>query len=204
MQKSRHGVLTLVTALIVFAAAPNKVRAAAAGAAHSQYTVPAGTHVTIQMIDSVDSKRARPGDEFSGTVAEAVVVGDRVVIPKGSEAKTRLVMSKSAGRIKGQSELELELTQLTVDGQSYTVETGLYTAQGASRGKRSAKVIGGGAGLGALIGAIAGGGKGAAIGAGVGAGAGTAVEATTHGEQVKVPSEAKIEFTLKNSLTISK
>lgn len=91
-----------------------------------------------------------------------------------------------------------------MDGQSYTVESGLFVAQGDSRGKSSAKKIGGGAGIGALIGAIAGGGKGAAIGAGVGAGAGTAVAAAGRGEQVKVPSEAKIEFVLKSSVTIAK
>jgi len=57
--------------------------------------------------------------------------------------------------------------------------------KGGSRGKRSAEVIGGGAVLGAIIGGLAGGGKGAAIGAGVGAGSGTAVQALTHGQQVK-------------------
>ena len=68
--------------------------------------------------------------------------------------------------------------------------------KGASRGKRSAEVIGGGAALGALIGAIAGGGKGAAIGAAAGAGGGTAVQAMTHGQQVKIPSETRLDFTL--------
>ena len=201
MRKVKVAILTLV--LMLVAGLPNLARAAEAGDT-TQYTLPAGTLITVQMIDSVDSKSNRPGDEFAGTVAEPVVEGDRVVIPKGSEAKTRLVMTKSAGNIKGQSELQLELTQLTVNGNEYSVSSGLYTEQGSSRGKRSAKVIGGSAGLGALLGAVAGGGKGAAIGAGIGAGAGTAVQATTHGAQVKVPSEAKVEFRLKNSLTISK
>lgn len=200
MQKYRLAVLTLVVALVTSVA--TLLRAAEAAGSANQHTVDAGTHITVQMIDSVDSKNARPGDEFAGTVAEPVVVGDRVVIPKGSEAKTRLVEAKSAGHLKGQSELELELTQVTVRGQSYTVESGPYVAQGKSRGKSSAKRIGGGAGLGALIGAVAGGAKGAAIGAGVGAGAGTAVQEATRGEQVKVPSESKIEFVLKNSVTI--
>ncbi|MGE5325855.1 MAG: hypothetical protein ACM3NO_02350 [Deltaproteobacteria bacterium] len=202
MRKDRLAILTLVIALVM--SSPALLRGAAAGGSENQSTVNAGTHITVRMIDSVDSKSARPGDEFAGTVAEPVVVGDRVVIPKGAEAKTRLVVAKTAGHVKGQSELELELTQVTVNGQEYTVASGPYVAQGASRGKSSAKRIGGGAGLGALIGAIAGGGKGAAIGAGIGAGAGTAVQMATRGEQVKVPSEAKIEFVLRNSLTIAK
>jgi len=39
-------------------------------------------------------------------------------------------------------------------------------------------------------------GKGAAIGAGVGAGGGTAVQAMTKGQQVKIPSETRLDFTL--------
>lgn len=202
MRKNRFAILALI-GFFAFATS-DFARAAAETPDTGHYKIPAGTVITVRMIDSVDSQHNRPGDEFDATVAEPVVVGDRVVIPKGSEAKTRLVEAKSAGRIKGQSELQLELTQVTVDGQNYYVRTGLYTEQGSSRGKRSAKVIGGGAGLGALIGAIAGGKKGAAIGAGVGAGAGTAVQATTHGEQVKVPSEAKVEFTLRTSLTVNR
>jgi hypothetical protein len=55
---------------------------------------------------------------------------------------------------------------------------------------------------GAIIGAIAGGGKGAAIGAGVGAGAGTAVQVFTRGQQVRVPSEALLEFRLEEAVSV--
>jgi hypothetical protein len=47
-----------------------------------------------------------------------------------------------------------------------------------------------------LIQTFADGGEGAAIGAGVGAAAGAGYEAITRGDQVKVPSETLIEFTL--------
>jgi outer membrane lipoprotein SlyB len=57
--------------------------------------------------------------------------------------------------------------------------------------------------LGGLIGAIAGRGKGAGIGSVIGAGTGTAVEAGTHGQQVKIPSETNLDFTLKNPVTIT-
>ncbi len=63
--------------------------------------------------------------------------------------------------------------------------------------------MGGGAVLGALIGAIAGHGKGAAIGAAVGAGAGTAVQASTKGQQVQIPAETKLDFSLKAPLTVT-
>ena len=188
---------------LVLAAATFLSGAGRASPAPSNQTLSAGTVVTVQMIDPVDSGRNHVGEEFAATVAAPVVVGDTVMIPKGADARVRLVESKNAGRIKGQSELELELVKLMVHGDTYNVESGIYTTMGSSRSKRSAKMIGGGAGLGALIGAVAGKGKGAAIGAVTGAAAGTAIEASTHGQRVKVPPEAKIDFVLRNSLSLN-
>jgi len=51
---------------------------------------------------------------------------------------------------------------------------------------------------------IAGGGKGAAIGAGTGAGVGAGSEIITKGDQVKIPSETLLQFTLQQSVTIPK
>jgi hypothetical protein len=166
-------------------------------------TIPSGTVVTIRMIDSIDSSRNHAGDLFAASVESPVVVENRVVIPRGSDARVRLVEAASAGHIQGRSELKLELAELSFSGSTYTVQSGYYEQSGASRGRRSAETIGGGAGLGALIGAIAGRGKGAAIGAAIGAGAGTAAQAATHGQQVKIPSETKIDFTLKAPISVT-
>jgi hypothetical protein len=54
-----------------------------------------------------------------------------------------------------------------------------------------------------VIGGILGRGKGAAIGSAVGAGTGTAVQVSTKGQQVKVPAETKIDFTLKEPVTVT-
>ena len=165
-------------------------------------TVPAGTVVTVRMIDAIDSAKNHPGDEFAATLNSAVVVGDHVAFPQGSEVRVRLVEAKKSGHYKGSSQLELELTSITANGATYPVESGYYTLNGASRGKRTAETVGGGAVLGTLIGAIAGGGKGAAIGAGAGAATGAGVQAVTRGPQVKIPSETKIDFTLKSPVTV--
>jgi YMGG-like Gly-zipper len=83
------------------------------------------------------------------------------------------------------------------------VQSGNYQQSGASRGKRTAETVGGGAAVGALLGAIAGKGKGAAIGAGVGAAAGAGYQVLTKGSTVKVPSETKIDFTLAAPLNVA-
>ena len=167
------------------------------------FTVPAGTVVTVRMIDSIDSSRNQPGQEFDATVDAPVAPGDKVVIPKNSAAKVRLVQAKESGKMTGSAELQLELASVTVSGTPYEVKSGYYQQHGASRGKRTAAATGGGAILGGLIGAIAGGGKGAAIGAGAGAATGAGVEAVTKGSSIRVPSETKIDFTLKQPLTVN-
>jgi hypothetical protein len=155
------------------------------------------------MIDNIDSTQNHAGDEFTATLEAPVVIGDRAILPRNSDARVRLVQATSAGHMSGRSELKVELVSVTTGGQTYQLQTSYHEQAGASRGTRTAETVGGGAVLGALIGAIAGRGRGAAIGSVAGAGAGTAVEAGTHGQQVKIPSETKLDFTLKSPVTIT-
>jgi hypothetical protein len=168
-----------------------------------QMQIAAGTTITIRMIDSVDSAVNQPGEIFHASLDAPLVVGDRVAVPKGADVYVRLVSARSAGRMMGQSELRLELVKLEFQGQSYPLVSSTYSLSGTSRGKDTAKKVGVGAVLGTLIGAIAGGGKGAAIGAGVGAAGGGIYQGATHGQQVKIPSETRLDFQLEQPVTVT-
>jgi hypothetical protein len=183
------------------AAAPAAVSRAPAVPANT-ITVPAGTVIAVRMIDGVDSTTNQVGDQFHASLEKDIVVNNAVVAPKGADVYGRLGTVKSAGSIKGRSELELELTGIRINGRLVPLSSGDYEVAGKSRGKQSAERIGGAAALGAIIGAVAGGGKGAAIGATVGAGAGTAVQVLTKGQQVRVPSETVLDFTLSAPLVV--
>lgn len=181
-------------------------RAAQSGQAASPaqgITLAAGTVVTIRTIDSIDSSRNHTGQEFTATVDAPVVSNSQVVIPQGSNAKVRLANSQNSGRVEGSAQLELELASITVNGVTYPVQSGYYQQHGASRGQRTGKAAAGGAILGGLIGAIAGGGKGAAIGAGGGAAIGAGTSVAMKGSTVRVPSETRIDFTLRQPVTIN-
>jgi hypothetical protein len=95
------------------------------------------------------------------------------------------------------------LTGIVANGKLVPVVTGEYEVTGKSRGASTAKRTVGGAALGALIGGVADGGQGAAVGAGIGAGAGAGSEIITRGDQVKVPSETRLAFTLQQDVSIS-
>lgn len=165
-------------------------------------TVPAGTRLLVRTVDAVDSDRNHPGDKFLSSLEEPLYVNETMVAPKGTSVYGRLEQVNQSGQLVGKAQLRLALTGIVINGQTVPLSTGDYELSGKSRGASTAKKVGGGAAIGALIGAIAGGGKGAAIGAGVGAGAGTAVQVMTKGDQVHVPSETLLEFSLDQPLTL--
>jgi hypothetical protein len=170
----------------------------------SSVTIPAGTRISVRTIDSIDSTRNRVGHRFQASLEESLTVDGIVVVPKGADVYGRLDESKETGTFTGRSELKLELTGIVVHGQTVPVVTGEYEVSGKSKGESTAKRTVGGAAIGGIIGALAGGGKGAAIGAGTGAGVGAASEIITQGDQVKIPSETLLDFTLQQSVTIPK
>ena len=184
------------------APANRQLATAASTSQSSSITVPAGTTISIRMIDSVDSSTNQVGDQFHASLESDLVVNNVVIAPKGADVYGKLEQVQSAGSIKGQSQLQLGLTSIRINGEIVPITTGDYEVAGASRGKQSAERIGGVAALGAVIGAIAGGGKGAAIGAGAGAGVGTAVQVATKGQQVRVPSETVLDFKLQTAFSV--
>jgi ribosomal protein L12E/L44/L45/RPP1/RPP2 len=166
-------------------------------------TVPAGTSVRVQTIDAISSKTSQAGQTYRASLAAPIVVGDSVVVPKGADVGIQVTQAKSAGKIKGSSELTLALASLTYHGKSYALASSSVQQVGKSRGKQTAKRAGIAAGAGALIGGLAGGGKGAGIGVLVGGGGAMAVQALTHGEEIHVPSETLLDFTLARPVTIT-
>lgn len=178
-------------------------RPVSSSAANTGYTIPTGSKLMIQMIDSINSETNKVGETFVAVLDEPVSVEGVEVIPKGANVRGRIANINEAGRVAGSAQLGLELTQIYVNGIPYGVTTSEYNEVGEGRGSQTAKRAGLGAGLGAVIGAIAGGGKGAAIGAGVGAGGATAVQVMTKGEKLNIPSETKLEFTLRAPLVIA-
>ncbi len=162
-------------------------------------TVPAGTSLLVRMIDSVDSSKNAVGSRFAASLETNLQVGGAVLAPAGSKVYGRLAQAKQAGRMAGKSELQLELTEIVVNGTAYPIFSSDYQVSGKSSGGRSAKRVLGGAGLGAAIGGIAGNaGKGAAIGAVVG----TTAAVVQKGEKVSVPSETLLEFRLQQPASL--
>ena len=164
--------------------------------------VPAETVLAVTLDEPVGSKISTPGQTFAATLASPVTVGGNTVIPAGASASGIVVDAKPLGKFKGAATLQLKLTSINVNGTEHNVETSALVRTATGKGKRTATMIGGGAGLGALIGGLAGGGKGAAIGAVAGAGAGTAGTVFTGNKDVVLPAESALSFRLNQPLEL--
>jgi hypothetical protein len=165
--------------------------------------IAAGTNLTIRINEHISVKTSHAGDRFDGEVVDPVVGdNDHVVIPKGTPVGGVVVASHRRGHFKGSSILELRLTSLTLNGTRYRLDTGDLTQTKKGKGKRSAAIIGGGAGAGMLIGGVATGGVGLLVGGLVGGGGGTLLSAFTGNRDIEIPAESIVRFKLADNLVV--
>ena len=171
--------------------------------ARAPIVIPAGTPVEIRTISTIDSRTAQPGQRFDASLNAPLVAGGKVIAPRGANARLSLVSVGNAGKFKGRSVVQLQLTSLTIHGRSYPVRSDVFMKEGASRGKATGVAVGVGAAVGGALGGIFGRNKkSAAGGAAAGAGGGVAYQAATNGEPVVIPSETPIHFVLRGPVSI--
>lgn len=166
-------------------------------------TIPAGTVLSVRINEFLSSDQNQVGDRVTATLQQPVVVNGYVVARRGQMLVGQVEAAEKAGRIKGTSQLGIELTDLTVaDGQSRPILTELWKGSGGTSHGADAATIGGTTALGAAIGSIADWGRGAAIGAGAGAAAGIGAVLLTRGRPTVIPPETWLTFRLKEAVTV--
>jgi hypothetical protein len=160
-------------------------------------TIPAGTVVIMRINEPLSSDRNQVGDQFTGTLQQPIVVNGWVVARRGQVVLGQVKSVKKAGRVKGVSQLGVELTDMTlVDGEQAAILTELWKASGGTSHGADAATVAGGSALGAIIGSAADWGRGAAIGAGAGAAAGIGAVLLTRGRPTILEPESQLTFRL--------
>jgi hypothetical protein len=159
--------------------------------------IPAGTELRVELLTNLSTDATQKGDRF-----EARVVGPPEY--QGAMLEGHVSRVKRAGKVKGNSELQLTFDKISSQGRwteirAQVVEVedngssegvGEVDEEGGVRGRDRTKddvaKVGASAGVGAIIGAIFGGGKGAAIGAVLGGAVGTGGVLTSRGKDIRL------------------
>jgi len=179
-------------------------QAAPTGPVPANLTVPAGTVIFTRLNEPLSSDHNHAGDTFTATLDRPIVVDGWVVASRGETIVGSVTTAQKAGRVKGVSQLGLELNEVTiVDGQQLRVASELWKGSAGTSHGADAAGIATTTGLGTIIGAAANGGEGAGIGAGAGAVAGIALVLLTRGKPTVLGPETLLSFRLKEPIAIS-
>lgn len=165
--------------------------------------IPAGTKLTVRLVEPIDSAINKTGDTFQATLDNDLLVDGSLVAPRGSTVTGKLTQVLQSGRVQGLAQMSLALRDLRVGDAVYPIQSNVLSFQAESTKNKDAAKVGIGAGIGAAIGAIAGGGKGAAIGAAVGGGAGGATVLASRGKELKFPAEHQLTFSLRSEVNVT-
>lgn len=172
--------------------------------APAQLTIPAGTWLTVRVNEPLSTDHNRAGDAFTASLAQPIIANGFVVARRGQTLGGRVSESLKAGRVKGTSQLAVELTDLSlVDGQHTPIKTELVQYAGGTSVGRDVAAVGGTTGFGAAVGAAAAGGVGAGIGAGAGAAASLIGVLVTRGRPTVILPEDVLTFKTSAPITIS-
>ena len=208
MRRITIGALVLSAAILVpniaVESASPATTAEGASARVRQVTIPAGTVLRLRVNRGFGSDISRVEDPVSATLARAVVIGGRTILPAGSTASGYVSEATRPGKVKGRGRVGVRFTRITPlsDTEQYRMQTRSWVAVAPATKKKDALTIGIPAAGGAVIGALVDGKKGAGIGAAAGGGAGTAVVLTTRGKDVRVGRGAILSVRLESPLTV--
>ncbi len=165
--------------------------------------VPENTSIHVRLNHTVSSNQDRPGDHFTATISQPIVLNNKTIVPEGAEVEGLVVDAKPSGRLRGRARLNLALESVNVNGSEYKIRTTSAIRVSGNHKKHNLAWIAGGGGGGVLIGALAGGGEGALIGGPIGAGAGTAAAFFTGRKNVRLPAETPLVFRLAEPVSIN-
>ena len=168
------------------------------------YTVPAGTSLSVQLPAAISTKTAKVGDRISANLTNDLVIDGKTVAKAGALMQGSVSQVVSGSKtIGGTPTLGLTFDNLTfADGGDRPVNARVtQVSEKSDKGGDTAKIAGG-AVAGGVIGHQISHKNGAIFGALIGAAAGTAAAKKT-GKEVSLPAGTVVGLTLDSPVTVT-
>jgi hypothetical protein len=190
---------------------------AAALAAQTSPSVPAGTALMVKLQTTLATFSNKPGDQFQGRVTQPVMLNGKMLIPAGAMVEGRVTKVSEPRRISGKPTIGiLPEAVIMPSGERYFLDATLVDTsagrgtdvndegqfKGNGHDRRDTLETGGGAAGGMLIGGLIGGPPGVLIGGMVGAGSATGHWLSKHRSAV-LPAGTQLTLELNRPLTMT-
>ena len=168
-----------------------------------QVQVPAGTEITVTLLEPVSSQASRPGEVFQAEVAQDVVVDGRVALPAGARVTGTVTEAQALRKIGGRARLALSFDAVELPSGGSAPFDAAFARIGKSETPKDAATIAGGAVAGANLGhQVDDDDEGKVVGGLVGAGVGSAIAAKTRGLEIVLPAGATLTVTLRSPTSV--
>ena len=187
------------------AASPSSPRPAPTpvAAGPKNYTVPAGTSVSVQLPAEISTKTAKVGQRFTTNLTSDLVVNGKVLAQAGAPVQGSITEVISGSKtIGGKPTLGLTFDNMTFAGGDMPINGRLTQIADKSDKAGDTAKIAGGAVAGGVIGHQIDSDKGKIVGAIIGAAAGTAAAKKT-GKELVLPAGTVIGFTLDSPVNVT-
>ena len=167
-------------------------------------TLPAGAWLHIRIDQGLSSDHNKPGDIWTGTLTQPLIVDGRVLAHRGQTIGGAVADAQKSSHSKP-SRLGLDLNLLTLaDGRQARIQSRLIEFHQPPTNKgREAAAVGTTIGAGAAIGGAVAGGAGAGVGAAAGVVASTIGVMLTHGRPTILYPESQLTFRLEAPLNVT-
>lgn len=165
--------------------------------------VPAGTQVSVNLLEPVSSQESQPGDVFEAEVAQDVVVDGRAALPAGARVTGTVTEAQALRKIGGRARLTLSFDSVELPSGDSAPLDATFAWVGKSETAKDAATIAGGAVAGAILGhQVDDDDEGKVVGGLIGAGVGTAIAANTRGQELVLPAGSSLRVSLQSPTTV--
>ena len=84
--------------------------------------IPSGTVLNVRVDETLDTNRNQPGDRFTATLTDPLVVNGQAALPAGTHLTGHVLENKPAGIFRGHARLMLGLDSFLYKGHSYPID----------------------------------------------------------------------------------
>jgi hypothetical protein len=102
-------------------------------------TIPTGTVLNVLLSEAIEVDAAKTGMTFKALLDDPVMIGGKVVLPRGAPFVLQAAKVEQAGKFKGSDNIVLKANSFTLGGRKYDIVTTQVESKSGGEGKDDAQ-----------------------------------------------------------------